>query len=571
MWLIICSFAALIGSAISRLYRVEVYVEPLWAAGLIFALLWGFKDWWKVRRIDWFDIGCALALYALALFLRVGFDLRGLPAFVDNDELFLLHESRKLADGRYHLLDTFWVGIPLFGLFPQALIFQFMESNILSSRIGEAIFGALAVVAVYDLGRSLVHRRVGLAAAFLVAVAHESIHWARVGMPFVLVSTFAAIMMAFAVRAVKGGSHLSWVGAALATGFGMISYQAGYFLPVFLCASSLPFFIGATKVSNTRRAVGVYCFICLLGCLVAAPPLIKVLTTVNWGSSRPATLLISKESLPNLANTYGISQTPISNVVAHHITKSATVLWNGSDAWAQYGARYPLVDPFVGTALALLPFALLFGHRIVSWLAITWTAAYLVLGVLLIRSPPTYHRISTIVVFTALAAATIVDWISPKRFKGLALTAFCIASAYCNLNYYFNTYPKQRLPEFSSVVARILSPYKTTHTVVDASWAGLVTPEQKARGALVFHNELLGAELPGAQIIEVLHKGDIWTLGGAHGSSILLVARTEAISEIGVHPPTGYTVGKMWEDHSAGAPQPVSLTVVELVRESHEG
>jgi hypothetical protein len=45
-----------------------------------------------------------------------------------------------------------------------------------------------------------------------------------------------------------------------------------------------------------------------------------------------------------------------------------------------------------------------------------------------------------------------------------------------------------------------------------------------------------------------------------------VIARTEAITEMGVHPPSGYTVGKMWEDRSIGAPEPVSLTIVELVK-----
>ena len=567
MWLIVCSFGALVGSAICNLYHFEAYVQPLWATGLVFALLWGFKDWWKVRRTGWFDIGCVIALYALALFLRVGFDLRGLPAFVDNDELHLLFESKKLAAGTYHLLDIFWVGIPLFGLFPQALIFQFMEPNILSSRIGEAIFGALAVVGVYDLGRSLANRRVGIAAAFLVAVAHESIHWARVGMPFILVSTFAAIAMAFAVRAIKGGSHLSWVGAAIATAFGMISYQAGYFLPVFLCASSLPFFIGTTKVSNRLRALGICLFIGIFAALIAAPPLIKILTTVNWGESRPATLLITKEKIPNLANTYGIPRTPESDVIAHHLTKSATLLWDGVDAWSQYGAQYPLVDPFVGAVLFLLPIALLFGNRVVSWISLTWIVSYLVLGVVLVATPPTYHRISTVVIFAALAAATIVDWVSPRKLKPIALAALCLASAYCNLNYYFNEYRKKRLPEFSPVIARIMSEYKDTHQIVDASHAGIVTPERKAKGDLVYHNFLLDNELPGIKVIEILNKRDTWTLGGSQAAKVLVVIRTETLSEIGVYPPAGYSVRKTWEDTSAKAPVPVPLTIVELVKE----
>jgi len=568
MWLVIsCSLVSLLASSLCPSYGFQAYEFQLWAGGLVLAVLWGAADWWKVRRINRLDIGCAFSLYALALFLRVGFDLRGLPAFVDNDELHRLGESIKLADGRYSFLDIFWVGIALFELFPQVLVFQFLEPNILSSRIAEAIFGALAVVAVYDLGRSLANRRVGIASAFLVAVAHESIHWARVGLPFILVSTFASIMMAFAVRAARGGSYLSWAGAGLAAGFGMLSYQAGYFLPAFLCVSSLPLFVGPTKVSNRWRGLGAYAFICLLAALIQAPSHLKILRTINWEGSRPATLLISKAGLPHLANNYGIPQTPESDVILHHITKSATLLWNGSDAWAQYGATYPVVDPFIGAALALIPLALLFGNRLVAWVSLTWIVSYLVLGVLLVGTPPTYHRISTIVIFAALGAATVVDWIFPKRLKSLALTLFCLASAYCNLNYYFNVYPKQRRPEFSSVVARILTPYKGTHEIVDASYAGLLTPEQRAGGAAVYHNALIRAELRGAKIIEIINKEDMWPLGGAQSPKVLLITRSKTIAELGVHPPSGYKILAIWEDNSVGAPEPVSLTIVELQKE----
>jgi hypothetical protein len=353
----------------------------------------------------------------------------------------------------------------------------------------------------------------------------------------------------------------------MAAGFGMLSYQAGYFLPVFLCASSLPLFLGPTKVPHRWRALGIYAFILMFAALTAAPPLLKILTTVNWESSRPATLLISKASLPNLADSYGVPRTSDADIVAHHITQSAKLLWSGSDAWSQYGARYPLVDPILGATLVLIPIALLIGNRVVAWISITWITSYLVLGVLLIGSPPTYHRISTIVIFAALVAATVVDWISPKRLKPLALIGLCLASAYCNLNYYFITYPKQRQPEFSSVVARILTPYRGTHEIVDASNAGYVTPEQKARGAIQYHTELLGAELQGAKVLEILSKNDMWTLGGAQAPKVLLITRTKTISELGVHPPSGYTVRSIWEDRTVGAPEPVSLTMVELEKD----
>ena len=189
------------------------------------------------------------------------------------------------------------------------------------------------------------------------------------------------------------------------------------------------------------------------------------------------------------------------------------------------------------------------------------------LGVVLVATPPTYHRISTVVIFAALAAATIVDWVSPRKLKPIALAALCLASAYCNLNYYFNEYRKKRLPEFSPVIARIMSEYKDTHQIVDASHAGIVTPERKAKGDLVYHNFLLDNELPGIKVIEILNKRDTWTLGGSQAAKVLVVIRTETLSEIGVYPPAGYSVRKTWEDTSAKAPVPVPLTIVELVKE----
>ena len=566
MWLLVLSIVAFLTADLLIVIRHENYVLLFWSLGLTLALSWGFKDWWKVRRINWLDIGLVALLYAFALYLRTGFDLRGLPAFVDNDELHLLGESVKLAAGTYKLLDIFWVGIPIFGLFPQALAFQIFEPSILSSRASEAVFAALVVIAVYDLGRSLVNRRVAFGAAFLVAVSHECIHWSRVGISFILIPTFAAIMMAFAVRALKGGSKLSWIGSAVALGFGVMSYQAGYFFPILLWISSLPLFLWNTKITDKRKAFGVYSVISFIGILIASPPLLRIMSMVNWGGSRPATLLISESKLPNLANTYGIPRTPISDVLIHHIKQSATVLWNGSDAWAQYGARYPLVDGFIGAAILLLPFALLFGNRIVAWMSLSWITSYLVIGVLLVGTPPTYHRISTVVIFAALGAATIVDWIAPKRFKFLVLTIFCLASGYCNLKYYFYTYPTQRLPHFSSVVTRIMSPYKNSHTIIDASHAGVIPPEQKNTGTLVYHHELLKAELRGAKIIEILDLDDIWNIQDSMGSAILIVCRSEQVDQIGVRPPPSYTIVNSWKDDSTGAPQRVSLSVFELTK-----
>ena len=41
MWLIVGSFGALVGSAICNLSHFEAYVQPLWATGIVLALLWG--------------------------------------------------------------------------------------------------------------------------------------------------------------------------------------------------------------------------------------------------------------------------------------------------------------------------------------------------------------------------------------------------------------------------------------------------------------------------------------------------------------------------------------------------
>jgi hypothetical protein len=243
------------------------------------------------------------------------------------------------------------------------------------------------------------------------------------------------------------------------------------------------------------------------------------------------------------------------------------VLWSGKDAWAQYGARYPLIDPVLGAAIVLLPLALIFGNRVLAWMSLTWMVAYLIIGVLLVATPPTYHRISTIVVFAALGGAAMVDWITPKRLKIIALVAFSLGSAFCNLNYYFSVYPTQRRPEFSSVLTRIIAPYKSTHNIVDASHAGLVTPEQQARGALVYHHELFKFELAGALITEILDENKVWTLGEINSPKVLLVVRSNTISKIGEHPPLGYRINRKWEDRSIGAPRTQWITVVELDRE----
>jgi hypothetical protein len=208
----------------------------------------------------------AVAAIALgALVLRVTALDFGLPAVYNPDEVAIISRALAFAKGDlnphnfvyptfYFYLLFGWIG----GLFGwqwltgavasaadfQARFFVDPSSVYLAGRLLSAIAGALTVVVVAQLGRTLFDRRTGvLAAAFLAVspLAVQDAHYVKHDVPVTLVITLALWLMARCWREAAAGREpsrhgLFWAAAATGVAWSMHYYAVFVGIPLVLTA-----------------------------------------------------------------------------------------------------------------------------------------------------------------------------------------------------------------------------------------------------------------------------------------------------------------------------------------------
>lgn len=127
----------------------------------------------------------------------------------------------------------------------------------LASRAVVAVFGVLAVVLVFVLGRRLAGDTVGLAAALLLAVSPIAVNVAHMVRPDVVLEVFVLLAM-FTFLRLDGSLRRDLV-AGMALGLAVaVKFSGGLLVPSFVLARLLlPSDPGARRVSSVLRGVAV--------------------------------------------------------------------------------------------------------------------------------------------------------------------------------------------------------------------------------------------------------------------------------------------------------------------------
>jgi hypothetical protein len=445
----------------------------------------------------------------------------------------------------------------VFGVAPVALAFTFFDATLHNARFVHCLFGAGSVFALFYLAKELGNRRVGIVAAALLAVSFQSIAYSRIGHHFIVVSFFATVLMACSMRAFGGGSLLSWVGAALAMGCGVMGYQAGQLFPLVFLVSVIPFIVFADSSAKRWLSIRASAFIVGVGVLLGAPPLLH---SLRWGRipglGRIRTLRISSDKLASLGESTQRSEAEPLDRLLLHVYDGFSVLWKGRDHLPETGAPYPFLDPVVGILVACLP--LLFWRRWkVAWLCVSWIIIYLTVGVVMCAELTSYHRIVTLAVFTSLAAAMVCEYVLPRRLTAIAAGVVCLCSTYVNLNRYFVQEPKRLSPAGAQLwVAKQFCGYAKSHAIVDASRPEGLLP---TRGFV----EFIRFECKTDDYHLVPEPGKVWQLAGTQRDKVLVVVSSSTLARIGMSPPQGYEVVRSWAGQPFMGPE---YTFVELSR-----
>ncbi len=342
-------------------------------------------------------------LFGLALALRVVALETALPVLGGDEANFAVQGLTAARGQPYHIFGTGWLSHPLAYSLAQGIFIKLMGPTVAAARLPSAIFGALAIPALYGLARSLYGRRVGVCAALILAGMGVHLHFSRLGMNNIVDPTLL-------IAALWAARRERWALAGVLLGAAQLFYPAARLAPV-IALAALIFWRAGWRAAAITGA----------GMLIAA-----------W----PATWHLVANGLP--------LTTRLADVGLAGPVDIGAQIWRAAFAYVQVpdtisdasAAFYGGTAPLVGYAAAV-PFLLGLGAARFrrGGLLIFWIGAAALFGGVLLRDPPAYSRY-----VIALPAAAMLIALGLRALPGIGARwriALCAAVMAFEIVLYF--------------------------------------------------------------------------------------------------------------------------------------
>ncbi len=390
--------------------------------------------------LDKWDVLIAGGLFALALLLRM-MNLEHIPTTLSGDEGSVGLLSVRFVEGEVDNLFTVgWFSFPSLFFSLQGAGIMLLGQTVAGLRIVSALAGALTIVALYWLGRTLFGRLVGFIAAFFLAIFHYHIHFSRLGLNNIWDGFFAAMVIAGLAYGWKSGRRSGFMIAGLALGLGQYFYVSFRVMPLVL----LLWAVLALLFDRVRFGQRLPDMILMAGLafVVALPlffyfaghpdeyyaPMRRVTVFNGWLEQmaqiegRPR-LLILGEQLSRTA--MGITHLPL----RHWYNPGSPLLLAGAAGLFLLGLLWSLLKP-----------------RLLHWLILLPILAVIVLGGVSQDAPASQRYVLVtpmIAILVALPLGVSASWLwqAWPRFRFMIVIAlFMVLTwlAWNNLSYYFS-------------------------------------------------------------------------------------------------------------------------------------
>ena len=580
-------YAACLPGAVSLVLALRVHLGSspghsrsvsLWVLGLIMLVLPGLVDWHRnmrrrppaARREGRRFAAAAVILFVLAFAIRLWGGIDRIPGWVEVDEAATGIAGRmSLAEGPRALFEFWDMGMPRIALFVSQVAAWPFGEGLRGLRLGSALMGSLSVVLLFDFGRRVVGGGTAFLAGLLLAVNHVYVHWSRVGQVYIETPFFASLVLALLLRVLTGGSFLALTGAGIALGIGAATYQPTEILPALVGAMLLGWAIILRWPA--KRVWAVLAFLGAVAVLTCAPMAATVLRMdLEVVFQRiPTVSLLRPEGFRELTEAYKADS--VHEALGEHVLRTISIFNLGSDRFPAYNADRALNDA-VTAALVPVAYALLFFRLStpVGWLCIVFTGAYLSGGVLLCPTPPTYHRIPVILLFSCLGVAWALIGLArsfaahartPRWLPAVAAFAVVGASAWFNLDYYFREFPRTRLMEARLGLGNLICRYAGTHTVVDAT-------ALDGHSYVPTENLYPSFQCPEAKWVRIHEASRLWKFPEVTDARRVALIVPTIVESASPGQPQGYRLVRKYVDRSIRQPVELPLSVMEYERSS---
>lgn len=279
------------------------------------------------------------AILSIALFARV-YHIDSIPGGLYPDEAVNGIDALKAIEtGNYQLFYPNNYGREGLFINLQAIAVKYFGNTVPVLKFWSAIFGTLAVLGIYFLGKELFQRRAaGLIAAFLLATSYWAINFSRIGFRAIMVTFLLTFAFYFFFKGLRTERIRTFLLSGLIFGVGLHTYVAYRLAPLILIAL-LPFLILSYEYFLKRFWKHGLAFI--LGAFIsAAPLLLEFYAHPEHLSSRTGAVSIFSPEVNQgdfwgtFAKTFGLS------LIKYNF-------W-GDQNWRHNYPPYPILDPFTG-------------------------------------------------------------------------------------------------------------------------------------------------------------------------------------------------------------------------------
>jgi drug/metabolite transporter superfamily protein YnfA len=499
-------------------------VAWLTACGAFLAATWDWPSgsWWRERlaawrrpraepRLSWTLLVLTLVLL-VAAFYRF-YQLDATPAEPTSDHIEKLLDVREIMNGRRPIFLPNNAGREAIMFYWTAGLSSLLGFGFLTLKFSAALAGLLSIPAVFLLARELFNPRVGLIAAFVVAISKWHVNITRLGLRFPFSPLFSALSLYFLYRALRANRRNDWLLAGLLLGLGQFGYTTMRIMPLVFAA-----WIAAKLILD--RDFGPAGLRGFVGNILASAgaAALAVLPMARYAYEFPQDFFRR-----TLTRSTGAEEPLVGDTALVFLDNMKNGLlafnWRGDRGWFHNLSNDPLLDPVSGALFVI-------GVCYLGWLLLRRDvrAAYLGLAFLMLLLPstlavafpaenPSTSRMSAAIPIVAIVVALPV-WLVAERARralpGWGGTVFAvlfaatlgILAARLNYHSYFVEYDRAyrlaapNTSEIGRVVRGFADSVGDLQHAYYVSWPHWVDHRNIAlmAGDIMWRNELLDIE-----------------------------------------------------------------------------
>ncbi len=235
-----------------HMFSLQVAVLS-WAAGILLVVYGGSSVLFRRQHVSRTVLVAGIALFSIALLMR-SINTASIPAVLSGDEassgLFAVGFLQGKTD---NIFIGGWFSFPVLHNFLQSISILIFGQTTQALRLLAALAGALTVLLVFFVGRSMYGFTAGLLAGILLAGMHFHNHFSRIGLNNIWDGFFITLTLGFLWIGWQQDKRAAYLVAGLGLGLSQYFYTTGRIIPMIILVWLIT--AGLSDRARLRRAL----------------------------------------------------------------------------------------------------------------------------------------------------------------------------------------------------------------------------------------------------------------------------------------------------------------------------